>query len=88
MIGICIPAHDEEDLVEACVHSVLTAAAHPDLGGEAVKVVVVLDSCTDGTAALVAKWPVVALSVDAHNGREEEVGETEQRRMLISHLGG
>jgi glucokinase len=30
----------------------------------------------------------VGLSVDAHNGREEEVGETEQRRMLISHLGG
>jgi len=30
----------------------------------------------------------VGLSVDAHNGREEEAGEVEQRRMLISHLGG
>ena len=82
MIGICIPAHDEEDLVEACLHSVLTAAAHPDLGGEAVKVVVVLDSCTDGTAALVAKWPVVALSVDAHNvGRARAAGA----RHLLHH---
>ena len=29
----------------------------------------------------------VGLSVDAHNGREEDVGGLEQRRMLISHLG-
>ena len=29
----------------------------------------------------------VGLSVDAHNGREEEAGDIEQRRMLISHLG-
>ena len=29
----------------------------------------------------------VGLSVDAHNGRDEEGGEIEQRRLLISHLG-
>ncbi|XYJ11432.1 glucokinase [Telluria sp. B2] len=29
----------------------------------------------------------VGLSVDAHNGREQETGELAQRRMLISHLG-
>ncbi len=29
----------------------------------------------------------VGLSVDAHNGREADVGEIAQRRMLISHLG-
>lgn len=75
MIGICIPAHDEEDLVEACLHSISVAAQHPGLAGEDVMVVVVLDSCSDGTAAVVANWPVVALSIEAHNvGRARATG--------------
>lgn len=82
MIGICIPAHDEEDLVEACLHSISVAAQHPGLAGEDVMVVVVLDSCSDGTAAVVANWPVVALSIEAHNvGRARATGA----RHLLQH---
>lgn len=67
MIGVCIPAHDEEQLIGRCLESVFTAAAHPQLQGEAVSVVVVLDHCSDGTAAEVDRWPAIALAIAARN---------------------
>jgi len=67
MIGVCIPAHNEERDIARCLDSVLVAARHPGLGGEPVQVVVVLDDCTDGTAALAAAWPVTTLSTQVRN---------------------
>lgn len=82
MLGICIPAHNEEGLIEACLQSVSVAAQHADLAAEAVTVVVVLDSCTDRTASIVAKWPFVALAVNAHNvGQARAAGA----RCLLLH---
>lgn len=82
MIGICIPAHNEEALIESCLESVFIASLHPDLVGEAVEVVVVLDSCSDGTAAIAQQWPFVTLSVEAHNvGRARAAGV----RHLLQH---
>ena len=82
MIGICIPAHNEEALIAGCLHSVAVAAQHSDLAAEEVQVVVMLDSCSDGTAAIVARWPFVALAIDAHNvGRARAAGA----RHLLQH---
>lgn len=47
MIGILIPAHNEEDLLEQCLTAALRASKHGLLAGEPVEVLVVLDSCTD-----------------------------------------
>lgn len=55
MIGIVVPAHNEEVLLGACLDALLAAAAHPSLNGEAVDIVVVLDDCSDGSAAVVAQ---------------------------------
>lgn len=75
MIGVCIPAHDEEELIGPCLQSVFAAAAHPDLRGEAVAVVVVLDHCADGTASVVGRWPATALAIAARNvGRARALG--------------
>lgn len=52
MIGIGIPAHNEEAGLGACLDALLLAACHPALQGEAVLVHVVLDACTDGTEAV------------------------------------
>jgi glycosyltransferase involved in cell wall biosynthesis len=52
MIGIVIPAHNEEELIAACVRSAIAACEHPMLRAEAVALLVVADSCTDRTAAL------------------------------------
>lgn len=61
MIGVCIPAHDEQELIEACLESVFSAAGHPQLQGETVTVVLVLDSCRDATASIATHWPVISL---------------------------
>ena len=53
MIGIAIPAHNEENQIGACLDAVLAAALDLALAGETVAVHVVLDACSDGTATIV-----------------------------------
>ncbi len=67
MIGICIPAHDEERYIAACLRAVTEAARHPLLRAEPVRIVVVLDHCRDATARLAAAWPVQCLAISARN---------------------
>lgn len=56
VLHVVVPAHDEEELIGACLASVATAAARLGLTGPGVVVrtTVVLDGCVDGTAAVVA----------------------------------
>ncbi|MCU1761939.1 glycosyltransferase [Pseudomonas sp. 14P_8.1_Bac3] len=75
MIGILIPAHNEEDLLDDCLQAALRAAQHELLGGEPVDVLVVLDSCTDRSSAIVGRYPVHCLEIDARNvGQARAVG--------------
>lgn len=67
MIGVVIPAHNEQGYLEDCLRAVLLAASHPALLGETVRIVVVLDSCTDGSAAIALAHPVTVLTIDARN---------------------
>ncbi|WP_458377467.1 glycosyltransferase [Pseudomonas fluorescens] len=67
MIGILIPAHNEEALLEDCLQAALRAAQHELLGGETVEVLVVLDSCTDRSSDIVGRYPVHCLHIDARN---------------------
>ncbi|MBK5373609.1 glycosyltransferase [Pseudomonas sp. TH08] len=67
MIGILIPAHNEEDLLDACLNAALRASKHGLLAGERVEVLVVLDSCTDRSAQIVARYPVMSLPIEARN---------------------
>ncbi|MCD9097726.1 glycosyltransferase [Luteimonas fraxinea] len=66
MIGVVIPAHNEEACIAACLASVQIAAHSDALGGEEVVIVVALDRCSDGTAAIVAACGV--RSVIVHDG--------------------
>ena len=75
MIGVCIPAHDEEDHIGPCLESVLRASTHPGLRGETVAVVLVLDSCRDSTASIARNWPVIPVATRARNvGRARGLG--------------
>lgn len=67
MIGVVIPAHNEGERIGAALEAALHAAAHPALLGETVGVAVVLDSCSDSTEAVVARYPVARLALDARN---------------------
>lgn len=67
MIGIIVPAHNEEASIGACLESLLVATHHVSLQGHAVRIVVVLDSCTDETKRIVNSYPVHAMSVSCTN---------------------
>ncbi|MCU7646436.1 glycosyltransferase [Pseudomonas piscis] len=67
MIGVVIPAHNEQALLAQCIHAVEQAARHPHLDGEQVRILVVLDACDDDSEALVAAAGIVGLQVDARN---------------------
>ena len=67
MIGILIPVHNEEALLPECLKAALIAASHPGLLGEEVQILVVLDSCTDRSAAIAETFGVHSLSVEARN---------------------
>lgn len=50
MIGVAIPAHNEERCLDACLAAVLVAARHPALDSEPVLVCLVLDACDDASS--------------------------------------
>ncbi len=78
MIGVVIPAHNEEQYLDACLEALLEAAAHPALDLP-VRILVVLDSCTDGSASVVANYPVASLALQARNvGRARAAGVARQ----------
>lgn len=67
MIGILIPVHNEEALLGECLEAALIAANHPGLLGESVQILVVLDSCSDASAAIAHTFAVQRLEVQARN---------------------
>jgi glycosyltransferase involved in cell wall biosynthesis len=67
MIGIVIPAHNEEATLHACLRAVRKAASHAQLQGEAVRIVVVLDSCSDASEAIARRHPVRLLPLQVGN---------------------
>lgn len=67
MIGVVVPVHDEETTLGACLCAIRTAAGHPLLRGEAVRVVVVLDDCTDGSALIAARMGAEIVAIAARN---------------------
>ncbi|MGJ7614135.1 MULTISPECIES: glycosyltransferase [unclassified Variovorax] len=75
MIGIVVPAHNEEACIGACLDALREAARHPGLAGETVEIVVVLDACTDATGVLANAAAAMTLSVRARNvGMARAVG--------------
>ncbi|GGJ91752.1 glycosyltransferase [Pseudomonas matsuisoli] len=68
MIGVVIPAHNEEACLDSCLRTVLAAADHPGLRAEPVRVMVVLDACTDRSRAVVERFPIVeCIEIGARN---------------------
>ncbi len=67
MIGVMIPAHNEEACLGDCLQAVLRAADHAQLRSEQVVVVVALDACTDDSENVAAAFPVTLLRLQARN---------------------
>jgi len=56
MLGIVVPAHNEEAYLPRCLAALQTAASHPALGGEPVLIHIVLDDCDDGSEDILKRW--------------------------------
>ena len=67
MIGVVIPVHNEEDYLHACLASVQLAIAHPGLPDEEVRVLAVLDACSDGSGGIAQGMNIEFLSINSHN---------------------
>lgn len=75
MIGVIVPAHDEEEHIGETLAALTLAARHPGLADEPVVVVVVLDSCSDATGDIAEASGVETLAVEARNvGRARAAG--------------
>ena len=67
MLGVVVPAHNEEDHIGACLASVHAAARCAQLDGEPVVVVVALDACSDATERIAREWGASVVVVEARN---------------------
>ena len=75
MIGVIVPAHNEQDLLPQCLQSLQAAGRHGALLGEPVQLLVVLDSCDDESALVARAFGALTLSVSARNvGHARRVG--------------
>lgn len=64
-IGVVIPARNEADQLSDCLACVIEAGTVARRHGHRVEIVVVLDRCTDATAAVAALYPVTVIAIDA-----------------------
>jgi glycosyltransferase involved in cell wall biosynthesis len=67
MLGVVVPAHDEEAHIGACLESLQIASRDPKLLGEAVLIVVALDACGDGTQRIVQAHGATAVELESRN---------------------
>lgn len=83
-VGVVVPAHDEEELLPACLAALATASAAATRAyGVRVEVVVVLDSCSDGTGRIAAAAGALTVPVRVRNvGRARAAGYA---RLLSRH---
>ncbi len=64
MIAVLVPAHNEAELIAACLTSIAASAQRVD---EAVRIYVALDACTDATAEIAASLGAVGVSCRYRN---------------------
>jgi glycosyltransferase involved in cell wall biosynthesis len=67
MIGVLIPAHNEEQLIGNCLEAVLIASQHPLLAQEPVAIMAVLDSCTDQTLHIARQHQIDVIELNVRN---------------------
>lgn len=67
MIGVVVPVHNEEQLLKSCIESLLAAAIHQGLDNEEVRILIVLDDCTDMSLHIAQAHGVMTLPCSHRN---------------------
>lgn len=74
-MGVVVPAHDEEESVEACLGAIARAARHLGLTKQTLHTVVVADACSDRTADRAERCGTEVIEVShASVGRARSAG--------------
>lgn len=82
-VAVVVPAHDEEDLLGACLDSVAVAARAARAAGVRVDVHVVLDDCRDRSAVIARRHDVRVHEIHARSvGAARSVGVTAALALL------
>lgn len=81
--GVVVPAHDEEELLPACLVALRYAAAAISIP---VYIMVVADTCADRTAATARACGAAVISIGARNvGAARAAGMTGLLRLMAGH---
>lgn len=83
-VGVVVPAHDEQDLLPACLAS-LRAAARA-VRGLPVHVVVVADACRDRTAAVARRGGASVITTGARSAGAARAAGMREVLRLAGHL--
>lgn len=67
MLGVLVPAHDEEVHIGACLESLQAARRDPALRGEEVLIVVTADACSDATEEIARRHGAMVVVTHARN---------------------
>ncbi len=67
MIGVIVPAHNEQSLIGECLRAINVARCDPVLNGERVLVVVCADACDDATEVLARRQGATVITTGARN---------------------
>ena len=67
MIGVIVPANNEEAAISRCLEALNAASHHAALLGEPVRILVVLDSCNDRTESIARAHGVDVVECDMRN---------------------
>lgn len=80
---IVVPVHDEAALLDGCLTALSTAVAAVDIACEAR---IVLDACTDGSAAIAARHPFPVVHVDAGAVGAARASGIRQAMAALAHV--
>jgi glycosyltransferase involved in cell wall biosynthesis len=90
-VGVVVPAHDEEELLPACLAALGQAVATvtAERPGLRVRIVVAADACTDDTAAVARRAGALVVPLDFKNvGTARAAGLNELLRPGATAWGG
>ena len=88
MLGIVVPAHNEQVCLPSCLAALHTAASHPALDGEPVLIHVVLDACDDGSEDILKHWQLRGQLQDAGTQVTLSYSQIDKRKVGAARASG
>jgi glycosyltransferase involved in cell wall biosynthesis len=86
-VAVIIPAHDEQELLGACLDALEPAACHAREAGLHVLTIVIADACTDSTRATARARAAICLTAHGRNVGAARAAGTAHALAELARLG-